>query len=244
MDTLLLRIAAPLQSWGVNAKFDRRTSQKEPTKSAVIGMLAGALGRKRNQDISDLTEGLRFGTRTDQRGRHLVDFHIAKSEKSAYVTYRHYLSDAIFLVGLEGEANLILQIEEALRRPYYPLFLGRRSCPPEGEMILGIEKNRSLESCLEEFPRLVSRSKQAMNRREGKMAVFIEPKRGEKVDYFLQDQPISFDQRQRSFGYRGVREYFLDGDRDEIGDNVTDHDPLAVLGGSDVSFQDSIESDE
>lgn len=44
MATLLLRLAAPLQSWGADSKFEIRKTNREPTKSGVIGLLAAALG--------------------------------------------------------------------------------------------------------------------------------------------------------------------------------------------------------
>ena len=44
MSTLLLRLAAPLQAWGTESKFESRRTQREPSKSGVIGMLAAALG--------------------------------------------------------------------------------------------------------------------------------------------------------------------------------------------------------
>ncbi|GAB3654318.1 hypothetical protein GCM10027589_12940 [Actinocorallia lasiicapitis] len=40
---LLVRLAGPLQSWGVDSRFSRRDSRSRPTKSAVIGMCAAAL---------------------------------------------------------------------------------------------------------------------------------------------------------------------------------------------------------
>ena len=42
MATLLLRLAAPLQSWGSGSKFNIRSTEREPTKSGVIGMIAAA----------------------------------------------------------------------------------------------------------------------------------------------------------------------------------------------------------
>ena len=42
--TLLLRLGAPLQSWGSESMYDRRETDMMPTKSGVIGMLAAALG--------------------------------------------------------------------------------------------------------------------------------------------------------------------------------------------------------
>ena len=44
MTTLLLRLAAPLQAWGAESKFETRRTLHYPTKSGVIGMLAGLEG--------------------------------------------------------------------------------------------------------------------------------------------------------------------------------------------------------
>ena len=85
MGTLLLRLAAPLQSWGEDSKFETRRTRREPTKSGVIGLLAAALGRRRYEPLDDL-RGLRFAVRVDQEGELLRDFHTARNEKTAYVT--------------------------------------------------------------------------------------------------------------------------------------------------------------
>lgn len=127
MATLLLRLAAPLQSWGSDSKFETRKTDREPTKSGVVGLLAAALGLRRD-DTEGLARlnGLRFAVRADQEGSLLVDFHTAKSRDTSYVTYRHYLQDAVFLAGLEsGDEALLRELEAALRHPVYPLYLGR-----------------------------------------------------------------------------------------------------------------------
>ena len=87
MGTLLMRLAAPLQSWGAEAKFDWRKTNREPTKSGVIGLLAAALGRRRDDSLEDLNR-LRFGVRVDQEGELLHDFHMVRGTKSSYVTTR------------------------------------------------------------------------------------------------------------------------------------------------------------
>ena len=97
MSTLLLRLAAPLQAWGTDSKFEVRRTNREPSKSGVIGLLAAALGLRRDADLSKLT-ALRFGVRVDRNGEVIKDFHMAKAEKTSYLTYRYYLSYAIFLV--------------------------------------------------------------------------------------------------------------------------------------------------
>ena len=114
MSTLLLRLAGPVQSWGIDSKFEVRRTENAPSKSGVTGLLAAALGIQRNEDISSLNQ-LRLGVRTDQEGRLLKDFHTAHSEKNSYITTRYYLSDAIFLVGLECEDKGFLQKLEYAR---------------------------------------------------------------------------------------------------------------------------------
>lgn len=90
--------------------------------------------------------GLRFAVRADQEGSLLVDFHTAKSRDTSYVTYRHYLQDAVFLAGLEsGDEALLRELEAALRHPVYPLYLGRRSCPPTLPLCLGIRQGSLLD---------------------------------------------------------------------------------------------------
>ena len=75
MATFLLRLSAPLQSWGIDSKFNTRKTAREPSKSGVIGLLAAALGRKRDEDINDLCK-LKFGVRIDQEGKLLKDYQI------------------------------------------------------------------------------------------------------------------------------------------------------------------------
>lgn len=44
MSTLLLRLAGPLQAWGTESKFETRRTEREPTRSGVVGLLMAALG--------------------------------------------------------------------------------------------------------------------------------------------------------------------------------------------------------
>lgn len=139
MATLLLRLAAPLQSWGSDSKFETRKTDREPTKSGVVGLLAAALGLRRD-DTEGLARlnGLRFAVRADQEGSLLVDFHTAKSRDTSYVTYRHYLQDAVFLAGLESEDEALLRVlEAALRHPVYPLYLGAALLPAHPAALSG-----------------------------------------------------------------------------------------------------------
>ena len=87
MAVLLLRLAAPLQAWGSNSKFIIRNTEREPTKSGVVGMLAAALGIQRNDDPKKLEPltALRFGVRAEKEGR-LSYGALSKSNTRCYRT--------------------------------------------------------------------------------------------------------------------------------------------------------------
>ena len=90
MSVLLLRFAAPLQAWGSSSKFDIRTTEREPTKSGVIGMIASALGIQRNAENADdelkkLNE-MRFGVRVEKEGKLIKDFHMVRKIENRKMT--------------------------------------------------------------------------------------------------------------------------------------------------------------
>jgi CRISPR system Cascade subunit CasD len=78
-----------------------------------------------------------MGVRVDKEGRPERDYHTAldviKADGSAtdtVVSYRDYLADASFTVGLESEKKELLEeIATCLRNPQWFLFLGRKAFP-------------------------------------------------------------------------------------------------------------------
>lgn len=221
MATLLLRLAAPLQAWGSDSKFETRKTDREPTKSGVVGLLAAALGLRRD-DTEGLARlnGLRFAVRADQEGSLLVDFHTAKSRDTSYVTYRHYLQDAVFLAGLEsGDEALLRELEAALRHPVYPLYLGRRSCPPTLPLCLGIRQGSLLDV-------LRTEPMQGRKPETGKLRIVADADPADPAAVPPQDLPVSFSPVHRQYGFRPVREWRLE--RPEMPE-PTEHDPMAEL---------------
>ena len=237
MQTLLLRLSAPMQSWGDESDFEYRRTRREPSKSGVIGMVASAMGRSRDEDIKDLCS-LRFGVRVDREGDDInrYDFqttHAAKSkngkyiklkngeyeneEKSTVLAYRYYLYDAAFLVGLEGDDDVIQRVKEALCAPMWPIFLGRRSCPPAGQVVLAI-RNVPLEQALREEPLLDN----AMPS-NGMVRYLIESD-AEEGTYFQRDNPASYAPEKRIFDLRKVNEFYASLPGPHI-----EHDPFSVL---------------
>lgn len=134
--TLLMRLEGPMQSWGYRSRFDYRDTALEPTRSGVIGMICAAMGIARGEDISRFAE-IRMGVRVDRDGKVERDYHTALdvikadgSGKDTVVSYRDYLSDASFTIGLESSDHEFLQeIAGALLSPVWTLFLGRKAFP-------------------------------------------------------------------------------------------------------------------
>lgn len=211
MTVLVLRLAGPLQAWGASSRFVRRQTERQPTKSGVIGLLAAALGRRRTDDIEDLL-GLRFGVRMDQPGQVVRDFQTAvpfDGGKPMPLSYRFYLGDAAFVAAVEAAPDLIDTLDNALRRPSFPLFLGRRSCPPAGPVTLGTREG-TLADVLKDEPWQAAPWWQREHRREPRIRldVLVDAQTEDDPDaapaVLVQDAPISFDPRRRSYGLRAV----------------------------------------
>lgn len=207
MSVLLLRLAGPLQSWGDGSRFRRRATGRFPTKSGVLGMLAAAQGRRRTDDIEDLL-GLRFGVRVDQPGVVLTDFHTAHVNgpaKPPIITQREYLSDAVFVAGVEGDDALVASLQESLERPRFPLFLGRRSCPVEGRLVLGVSPE-SLAAALADVPWQASGHHRRREARQVQLRLVMDAPPGVASSDQVHDVPLSFDPHARDHGWRGIVE--------------------------------------
>lgn len=208
MSTLLLRLAGPLQAWGDGSRFTRRDTATTPTKSGVLGLLAAAQGRRRTDPLEDLV-GLRFGVRVDQPGRLVTDFQTAidwAKKVSMPLSYRYYLEDAVFVAGVEGDSDFLRTLREALLEPAYPLYLGRRSCPVTGQLILGMV-DRSLEQALREVPWQAAHWYRRSRRKDPPqhltVVVDVDPQTIGPVET-VRDVPISFDVARRQYGWRDL----------------------------------------
>jgi CRISPR system Cascade subunit CasD len=145
-NTVFLRLEGPLQSWGDTSKFVIRRSMEAPTKSGVLGMICCAMGLSREAARERLPQlnTLAMGARIDRRGMRWWDYHTVgagigmttaaggfkSGAKGTLITRREYLADASFLVALQGEPAIIAAVTHALARPVWPMYLGRKSCPP------------------------------------------------------------------------------------------------------------------
>lgn len=226
--TLVLRFTGPMQSWGTSSRFTERTTGREPSKSGVIGLLAAAQGRLRQDPIEDLLD-LRMGVRVDVPGRVVIDFQTAvrpavgkKQDEPMPLSRRHYLCDAKFLVAVNGERQMLEGLRDALLAPRFPLSLGRRSCPPAGKLVDGV-RSQGLAEVLETDPWLGSfgessarRGSLPTDRRQLAVVRDLLPSEdhgkdggssGMSVD---KDIPVSFDPKHRQYGWRRTKRYFVD----------------------------------
>ena len=152
-DYLIFRLYGPLAAWGDIAVGEYRPSFAHPSKSAIIGLLAAALGIRRDdaERQKALAETCSFAVRVDGMGTLLRDYHTTQvqSAKRGVVHYtrrselagedlntilssRDYRCDAAYTVALEilsGAAYKAQELANALVKPAFTLYLGRKSCP-------------------------------------------------------------------------------------------------------------------
>ena len=227
MSVLLIRLAGPMQSWGTQSRFSDRDTGREPSKSGVVGLLCAALGKPREEGPGDgfpkLEEfaELRMGVRVDREGVVEADYHTAGGGSvpgvarygvvkangglGTVVSTRYYLADANFLVGLEGEAELLRKLDAALGDPVWPLYLGRKCFVPGAAVRLPDELlpagrlvEKPLETALREFPWLGSRKP------SGAVRMVIECP-AEEAWEVRNDQVVSFALGDREYRLRHVR---------------------------------------
>ncbi|MGW6926502.1 type I-E CRISPR-associated protein Cas5/CasD [Streptomyces sp. NPDC054950] len=255
---LVLRLAAPLQSWGGPSRYNRRDTLPQPTKSGVLGLLAAADGRSRDASLTDLL-GLHLGVRIDQPGTLLRDYHTVSDHrglplpsakvdakgaqkrtspaKYTGVTQRFYLQDAVFTAALRGPAPLLQALEHAVRHPAFPLCLGRRSCPPTGPVSLGLYPDGELDDVLASVPWQASAHRRRQIRTpDVTLEATVEDPAG---DLLIDDVPDTYDLKTGTvFGRRAVRHRWVTlstGHKappppGSAGDNKAGHDPFALLG--------------
>jgi len=226
--TLLLRLAGPLQSWGVQSRFTIRDTAREPTKSGVIGLLCAALGRPRSAPVNDLA-ALRMGVRVDAEGLLAREYQtvgggswpgretygVASAGNKPPLTQptvRYYLAQAVFLVGLEGDPTLLQHLAAALRQPRWQLYLGRKSYVPAEPVLYPDQPVRSqrLEDALRSVPWPASDTVPRPLREQPPefVRVVLEEPDLARAERAQLDQPVGAAFRDRRFTLRGIRTEF------------------------------------
>lgn len=155
---LVFCLYGPLCSWGEVAVGEERASLPHPGRSVVLGLVAGALGLRRDQedDLLALDASLGLAVRVLSPGRPLTDFHTVEMPKARrgvrhptrraeliaahaqddnpMLSFREYRQDALYLACLwetQDQPPWPLEaIRQALEYPVFAPYLGRKSCPP------------------------------------------------------------------------------------------------------------------
>lgn len=154
VDVLLFTLYAPLASFGDIAVGERRAGFDRPGRSAMLGLLAGALGLDRRDDAGQqaLDETFDFALRVEAAGQLTTDYHtvqappakkgrqwatrreaMAEAKLETLISSRDYRADPLCTVALvrrdTAAEGLLTPWAAALARPCFTPYLGRKSCP-------------------------------------------------------------------------------------------------------------------
>ena len=152
---LVFRLYGPLASWGEIAVGESRHSASHPSRSALLGLFGAALGVRRDDEArqQQLFASFHFGVKLAATGTPLRDYHTVqvppqrskvvyrtrrqetadKLQLSALLSSREYRCDSVAIVAAQTNANsswTLQQVSDALKRPHFTLYLGRKSCVP------------------------------------------------------------------------------------------------------------------
>jgi CRISPR system Cascade subunit CasD len=154
---LAFTLYAPLAAMGDIAVGERRGGFDRPARSAILGLVAAALGLDRADEAGHaaLDRGYRLAQRVRLRGLLMEDYHTVQAppadRKARWATRREALAAPrleTLLSVREYRADILVDIAlieaasderaatfppervaEALRSPVYALYVGRKSCP-------------------------------------------------------------------------------------------------------------------
>jgi CRISPR system Cascade subunit CasD len=173
---LLFFLYAPLSSWGDIAVGERRPTFAHPTKTAVLGLVAAALGLRRVEEEKQLAlfRAFGFAVRVDNQGTLLRDYHtsqvphsnqgihltrteeLAASKINTVLSRRDYRCDALSTVCLwpveENQPCGLAEVSQALIQPKLTLYLGRKSCPLAFPLKPTIVSCATLREAMEQTP--------------------------------------------------------------------------------------------
>jgi CRISPR system Cascade subunit CasD len=234
MKTILLKFAGPLQSWGTRSHFETRHTDLYPSKSAVIGMVAASMGYRRDDERIQALNCLGFAVRIDQSGHLLRDYHTAKKYKSngafdrTYVTNRYYIEDAVFVVAIGHENDLLVEdVAASLQSPYFQPFMGRRSLPLVADYFLGIHDTDVL-TALKNCPWQAHPAYQ--KRHSNCLSIYADARLGQSgvPSNSRKDCVVSFSQESRRFGFRPEVKITA---TVQGAVRSTEHDAFSALGG-------------
>lgn len=180
MEVLLLRLDAPLMSFGGPLVDQKGPTLPFPGRSMLTGLIGNALGYEHadHEALNRLQDRVAYAVRCDRPGARITDFQTVDlgqpfsragwttrgepegrgggSGQSTHIRYREYLADSHYTIALalmppSGSPTLD-EVERALSEPERPLFLGRMACLPASPILLGRVSAGSLVAALSDAP--------------------------------------------------------------------------------------------
>ncbi|WP_020161335.1 type I-E CRISPR-associated protein Cas5/CasD [Methylobacter marinus] len=174
-DYLIIKLQGAMQAWGGHTYEDYRPSLIFPTRSAIVGLLGACLGIER-EDINALNaldKSFQLTVRANKRKierrksaedkfvlmQKITDFHTVqqarkvdgKPRTEAIVSRREYLCDAEFTLALAFAQDAdygLEQAKQAIQKPVYTPFLGRRSCPIQSRLYEAVVNAENAQAAL------------------------------------------------------------------------------------------------
>lgn len=191
MEALILRFDAPLMSFGGVMVDQHNVTDRFPGHSLIAGLLANALGWTHGDAdrIQQLQDRVLVASRWDIPGEPLLDYHTVdlgqpkmrekgwttrgepehrnggdEARLGTHIRYRHYWSNGVLTsaVSLSDTGSTTLgEVENALRRPARPLFIGRKTCLPSTPILVGRRTGTDVLAILKAEPRAARGGKPA-----------------------------------------------------------------------------------
>lgn len=161
MDYLVFRLYGPMASWGEAAVGGDRPTALHPSRSAVLGLVAATLGIRRDEadKLEQLYAGLGVAIKSYTDGELARDYHTAQAPSqerkrrfhtrrdeldmprhklNTILSSRDYRTNGYWVVALWLRAESphgLESLAQALTRPRFSLYLGRKSCPLAAPMM-------------------------------------------------------------------------------------------------------------
>lgn len=183
MDALILRLDAPLMSFGGVTVDHHNVTERFPGLSLFAGLFANALGwtHAEGERIGTLQDRLIMASRWDIEPEAIIDYHTVdlgqpkmiepgwttrgvpehrgkgEATKKTHIRYRHYLANGVLTAALALSDNTLpdlATLEAALQQPARPLFFGRKTCLPNAPVLMGHTFGDDILSILKAFPRV------------------------------------------------------------------------------------------
>ncbi|MGB5444174.1 MAG: type I-E CRISPR-associated protein Cas5/CasD [Psychromonas sp.] len=160
MKTLILKTEG-MSAYGLQTFDVHRRINHFPTRSAIMGLLAAAMGitRERYSELYDLSRQLKIAVQVNKCGEKMVDYHTVqnfrspqgKIQKGTKPTYREYWCDSEHTFAITGDGSLIETLQAKVKMPEFGLFQGRKSCPLTRPLFEAIIDNDNPANALKSY---------------------------------------------------------------------------------------------